>query len=106
MGGLIKAFLIVGGAAGIGLIITSLFGGGFDIKGLLDKFKKKKDEIEKIEDKQKDVVKKVIESKRISEEKKKEIKKIREKANKEIVDTLEKEDLASLVLEEEGLWDE
>lgn len=104
MNGLLTAFLIVGGAAGVGILITKIFGGGFDIKGLLDKFTKKKAEVEAIEEKQKDVIKKVIESKKISEEKKKEIVEIREKANKEIVDSLEKEDLAALLMEEDELW--
>ncbi len=106
MNGLITAFLIVGGGAGIGFFITQMFGGKFNLSFLNDLFKKKKKQVAKIEEKQENVVKQVIKSKKIAEEKKKEIKKIREKSNKEIIDILEKEDLAAILLEEEEIWNE
>lgn len=105
MQGLINAFLIVGGAAGIGFLLVKFFGGGgIDFSGIKNLFNKKKDEIVKTEEKQQEVIKKVVKSKKISEEKKKKIKEIREKSNKEIAETLEKEDLEALLLEEEELW--
>jgi predicted PurR-regulated permease PerM len=108
MNSVLTSIITIGGVAGIGYIIFSIFGGGSGklISSIQDMFKKKKAEMQPLEDKQEELVKKIAKNKKIAKEKREEVKKIREEANKKIVETLEKEDLASLLMEEEAIWEE
>jgi len=106
IGGFAIMLGIFGGFAGLALIASKFLGGDIKIRELLtDLFKKKTTEqITAVDKERKDIATKVIESEKIAEEKKEKIKEIKKKAAKEIIETLEKDDLAELVMESENLW--
>lgn len=97
---------IFGGFAGLALIVSKFLGGDIKIRELVtDLFKKKSDsQIKAVDAERKDIAEKVIASEKIAETKKEKIKDIKKKAAKEIIETLEKDDLAELVMESDDLW--
>ncbi|MGD2072723.1 MAG: hypothetical protein PVG65_04465 [Candidatus Thorarchaeota archaeon] len=103
---LIYAFLGIGGAAGVGLLLSKWFGGEIKIRQLFhDLFQKKgKENIEQIEKKQNKIKKKILENEKISKETKEKIKNIKSDANKKIVKVLQEDNLEDLLNEADDLW--
>lgn len=97
---------LFGGLAGAALIVSKFLGGDVKIRQTLtDLFKKKSTEqIKAVDSDRRDIAAKVMDSEKIAEEKKVRIKEIQKKAKQDIVETLEKDDLAELVMESEDLW--
>lgn len=106
MSSFVTVLLTFGGLAGAAVLVSKLLGGDMDIRKMLtDLFKKKSDEqIREVDSERKDIAKKVMASEKIADEKKQKVQEIKERAKKEIVDTLEKDDLAELVMESDDLW--
>lgn len=102
----VTLLLTFGGLAGLAVLVSKLLGGDMDIRKIAsDLFKKKSNEqIREVDSERKDISKKVMESEKIADEKKKKVQEIKDRAKKEIVDTLEKDDLAELVMESDDLW--
>jgi phosphomannomutase len=104
----LTSILAIGGTAGVGYILYTLFsgGGGEIAKKLQAMFQKKKlEEIDEIEKKQTDVAKKVLESEKVAEETKQKIKEIKKEYNKKIVKTLQEENLEDMLVGDDELWE-
>jgi len=101
--GMLGAF---GGLAGLALVASKFLGGDIKIRELLSNLFKKKtsEQITRVDNDRKGIAEKIVESEKIADKKKEEVKIIAEKAKQDIINTLEKDDLAELVMESDDLW--
>jgi tRNA 2-selenouridine synthase SelU len=102
----ITMFLSLAGLAGAGLLISSFFGGRINLRKIKQSLfqKQGQQKIEEIEKKKEKVVEKITESEKVSEETKKKIVEIKKEAQEKIKETLKKEDVVEILMEDDEIW--
>ena len=99
-------FLSLGGLAGVGILISSFFGGKIKLRKIKHQLfqKQGQQKVEEIEKKKEKVVEKIVASEKVSEETKKKIVDIKKEAQEKIKETLKKEDVVEILMEDDEVW--